>query len=111
MKLPNLRRDLLLGRLPLVRLVESEPAVGQVAGCAGALVGRGAEFAAGVGQLAEEGGFGVVEDVDDGGGGGGSLGHALVKLVALLGGAGWGRGRCVEDKINCLVFTISHINY
>jgi hypothetical protein len=81
MKLSDLGGDLALGDLPLIGLVESQTAVGQVAGGAGALVGGGAEFAAGVAELAQQGGFGVVEDIDGGwvgrrgGGGRECLGH------------------------------------
>jgi hypothetical protein len=66
MKLFDLRRNLMLGSLPLVGLVEPQPTMSQVASSAGALVSRSTDLAADVIQLSEQRGFGIVEDVDDG---------------------------------------------
>ena len=54
-----------LNLLPRGRLIEVQPAVRDVARCAGRVIFRaGGELAVGVVELAEEGGVGVVEDVE-----------------------------------------------
>lgn len=70
----RLLRNLRFRIPPFSRLVEMQAAVRDVARCACGLVFGGGELAVAVGELAEEGGVGVVEDVEGAGGHFGSEG-------------------------------------
>jgi hypothetical protein len=58
--------DFLLGGFPLVRLVETQATMRQIASGASALISGCANLATGVVQLSKERSFGIVQDVDGG---------------------------------------------